>query len=362
MHQAEPAAYSDTLSTMQVQENVPLAPLTTLKVGGPARFFLRAQTAEQVLDAVRWAEQQDLPLFVLGGGSNLLISDSGWPGLVLQIGLIGVSRSSDRDGQVFQVGAGVEWDAFVGQTVELNCGGLECMSGIPGTVGGTPIQNVGAYGQEVSETICSIEALDLRSKQILTLSNPECRFGYRKSIFNSNDSGRHIVLRVTFALKPEARPHIEYADLKKFFAGNASPSLAETREAVRQIRRNKAMLISEGDPDSRSAGSFFKNPMVSEDQVRRIAASPAAKGGAVPRFAGASGQIKIPAAWLVENAGFTRGFARGNVGISSRHALAIVNRGGASAAEIFAFQREIQEQVAQTFGIELTPEPVFVGF
>lgn len=315
-----------------------------------------------MLTAVNWAEERKLPLFVLGGGSNLLISDAGWPGLVLQIAIPGISQSNEAKEEVFQVGAGLEWDAFVARAVTENCGGIECMSGIPGTVGGTPIQNVGAYGQEVSETIREVEALDLHSKRVQTLSNEQCRFNYRSSIFNGSERGRYIVLRVTYALKPSGSPRIEYADLKRFFAAKPAPSLPETREAVRQIRRSKAMLIVEGDPDAQSAGSFFKNPVVSENQLQEVAARPATKGLAVPHFPGPNHRVKISAAWLVEHAGFARGFARGNVGISSKHALAIVNRGGASAAEVIALQQEIRERVAEAFGIELTPEPVFVGF
>jgi UDP-N-acetylmuramate dehydrogenase len=354
--------YSDNLTIMQVEQNVPLAPLTTLKVGGPARFFVRAEKQEQVVEAVAWAETRQLQLFVLGGGSNLVISDAGWSGLVLQIAIGGIGESNHDGKQVFAVGAGVEWDAFVAHAVSVDCGGIECMSGIPGTVGGTPIQNVGAYGQEVSETIRQVEVLDLRSKTIRTLPNEQCGFSYRSSIFNQSERGRYIVLSVSYALDPGAAPHIEYADLKRFFAGKVAPSLAETREAVRQIRRSKAMLIVEGDPDAYSAGSFFKNPMVTKQQLLEISARPAAQGENVPSFPGANGQLKVSAAWLVEHAGFRRGYTRGNVGISSKHALAIVNRGDARAAEVVALQQEIQERVFEAFGVNLVPEPVFVGF
>lgn len=347
---------------MQVRQNVPLAPLTTLKVGGPARFFSRAESTEQAIEAIDWANAQSLPLFVLGGGSNVVIADSGWPGLVLQIAVPGIQQIDHGEKAVFEVGAGVEWDSFVEHAVALNFGGIECMSGIPGTVGGTPIQNVGAYGQDVSQTIRQVEVLDLQSKSVRALTNEACKFSYRSSIFNHAERGAFIVLKVSYTLEPGGPPHIEYADLKKFFQGNAAPSLAQTREAVRQIRRSKAMLIVDGDPDARSVGSFFKNPMVSHQQLQDISANPAAAGAKVPSFAGESGEIKISAAWLVEHAGFQRGYTRGRVGISSKHALAIVNRGGATAAEIFALHREIQERVGEVFGIKLAPEPVFVGF
>lgn len=378
---------------------MPLAPLTTLRVGGAARYFASAANEDQVREAVAWARQRKLPLFILGGGSNLVVADSGFPGLVLQIGLEGITEtaeptvapkecgartqprtavphksrqvqnqqhleSSERRAakRLFQAAAGENWDMFVAKTVAENCGGIECLSGIPGSVGGTPVQNVGAYGQEVAETITRVRVLDLELDEIRELSNAECGFSYRTSIFDSSAAGRYIVLQVEFALTPNARPHLEYADLKKYFAEKSvNPSLAEVREAVRAIRRSKAMLLVEGDPDCQSAGSFFKNPIVTEPQYEAISARPAARGKTVPRFTAANGQLKISAAWLVENAGFTKGLTHGRVGISSKHALAIVNRGGASAAEVVAFKHEIQSRVEDSFGVRLQAEPVFLG-
>ena len=224
------------------------------------------------------------------------------------------------------------------------------------------MQNVGAYGQEVAETITRVHVLDLEGDEIRELSSADCGFAYRTSIFNSSSAGRYIVLAVEFALAPAAAPRVEYADLKKYFAGKGVPGLAEVRDAVREVRRSKAMLLVEGDPDCQSAGSFFKNPIVTEQQYAELSSRPAARGKAVPRFTAANGQLKISAAWLVENAGFAKGFSRGKVGISSRHALAIVNRGGASAAEIVSLKDGIQRRVQDTFGICLQPEPVFIGF
>jgi UDP-N-acetylmuramate dehydrogenase len=251
----------------------------------------------------------------------------------------------------------------VAYAVAQNCGGIECLSGIPGSTGGTPVQNVGAYGQEVAETIARVRVLDLERDQIRELSNADCGFSYRTSIFNSSAAGRYIVLKVAFALTPGAAPRIEYADLKKYFAGKSSaPALAQVRNAVREIRRGKAMLLVEGDPDCQSAGSFFKNPIVSEQDYKAISNRPAARGKTVPRFVAAGGQLKVSAAWLVESSGFHKGFTRGRVGISTKHALAIVNRGSATAAEIVAFKNEIQQRVEEAFGVRLHPEPVFVGF
>jgi UDP-N-acetylmuramate dehydrogenase len=351
---------SDNLACVEIHENVPLAPLTTFRVGGSARYFIAAHSEEQVVEAVHFARDRGLPLFVLGGGSNLVISDAGWDGLVLRVALGGVQQSSQEGKTVFEVGAGEDWDAFVARTVNLNCGGIECLSGIPGTVGGTPVQNVGAYGQEVAETITTIRVFDLEQNQIREIENRDSGFAYRSSIFNSSSRERYIVLRVAYALTPGASPRIEYADLKKFF-GSGSPNLRETREAVRQIRRGKAMLLVEGDPDCRSAGSFFKNPIVTPQQYEEVGRRPGAKAERVPQFPASNGKLKVSAAWLVEHSGFQKGFGRGPVGISSKHALAIINRGGARAADIVALKNEIQQRVEENFGIELHPEPVFVG-
>ena len=348
------------MTSVKIQEHVPLAPLTTFQVGGPARYFIEAQSEEDVSAAVAYARERGLQLFVLGGGSNLVVSDSGWDGVVLKIGLRGITLSSKSGKAIFEAGAGEDWDSFVAHTVNLNCGGIECMSGIPGTVGGTPVQNVGAYGQEAAETITRVRVLDLEQNKICELENRDSGFAYRTSIFNSSARGRYIVLRVSYALTPGAAPHIAYADLETFF-GVKSPTLQETREAVRHIRRTKAMLLVEGDADSRSAGSFFKNPIVTPKQYDEICRQPAAHRERVPQFPAPDGNMKISAAWLVEHAGFSKGLQRGPVGISSKHALAIINRGGARAAEIVALKNEIQQRVQEAFGIELHPEPVFVG-
>ncbi len=345
---------------MQVLEQVPLAPMTTLNVGGPARYFVTATSAAEVQQAVDWANSRRLPLFVLGGGSNLVVADRGFPGLVIKIAIGGVERLSENGKQVFEAGAGVEWDALVAQAVAANCAGLECMSGIPGSVGGTPVQNVGAYGQEVSQTIAEVQVLDLRDGQLRSLCNQACCFEYRGSVFNRSERGRFIILKVSYALEPGGGPTIAYRDLQAHFSGaKHPPGLSDVRQAVRNIRLSKAMLIVEGDEDSRSAGSFFKNPVLSPADYERVADL---AGGTLPSYPAPGEAHKIPAAWLVENAGFHKGYTRGRAGISRKHALAIVNRGGASAAEIVALQDGIRRAVSEKFGIELVPEPVFVGF
>ena len=348
---------------MLVQENVPLARLTTLQVGGSARFFVEAHSVAAVQEAVWLARARNLPLFVLGGGSNLLVSDAGWPGLVLNVAVHGINQRDGADGNtLFEVGAGESWDRFVSHAVREDCAGIECLSGIPGSVGGTPVQNVGAYGQEVSQTIESVQVFDLKDDQVRELCAEACSFSYRSSIFNSTERARFIILRVTYGLTPGGAPALLYADLKRYFEGKKPPTLAQVRDAVREIRARKGMLIVEGDPDSRSAGSFFKNPVLSQQQHDNLKRRAAEKGLAVPSYPALEKNRKVSAAWLVEHAGFARGYNLGRAGISSKHALAIVNRGGATAAEILALRDEIQNRVEEIWGVRLEQESVLVGF
>jgi UDP-N-acetylmuramate dehydrogenase len=348
---------------MVITENVPLAPLTTLKVGGPARYFIEAMSTAEVSEAVEFSRSRNLPLFVLGGGSNLVISDAGWPGLVLKIGITGINHRHGHDEVIFEVGAGEDWDKFVGMVVAHNIAGLECLSGIPGSVGATPVQNVGAYGEEVANAIESVVVLDLKDGQQRELAKEECAFSYRTSIFNTSERGRYIILQVNYSLKHGGEAYIAYADLKKYFAGwNKKPTLANTRDAVKKIRAGKGMLIVPGDEDCRSAGSFFKNPILSADEYERLTTRAAAKNLLVPSYPALATQKKISAAWLVEHSGFSKGYGNGSVGISRKHALAIVNRGNATAADIVAFKEDIQQRVEEIWGVMLEPEPVFVGF
>jgi UDP-N-acetylmuramate dehydrogenase len=344
---------------MTVQENIPLAPLTTMKVGGSARYFVEATTENQVAEGTVLAKSNQWPLFVLGGGSNLVVADSGWPGLVLKIGICGI----ENDGALFEAGAGVDWDRFVAQTVERDFAGIECLSGIPGSVGATPVQNVGAYGQEVSNITESVRALDLTAGRIVSLSNQNCGFAYRTSIFNTIERGRYIILRVRFRLQAGGAPNLKYADLHKCFSTRSTrPSLAEVREAVREIRRSKGMLIVPGDNDSLSAGSFFKNPVLSEAQYKDLVQRARSRQLEVPSYPALAAQHKVSAAWLVEHSGFSKGYALGPARISSKHALALVNSGHASAADIVRLKEQIQTRVDECWGIALDPEPVFVGF
>jgi UDP-N-acetylmuramate dehydrogenase len=346
---------------MLIQENVPLAPLTTLKVGGPARYFIEAKTIADAQEAIEFAGSRSLPMFVLGGGSNLVVSDAGWSGVVLKIAIAGIEERA-QDG-IFAVGAGEEWDKFVATAVSRNCSGVECLSGIPGSVGGTPVQNVGAYGQEVAETIRSVTVLEIQTREVCELNNKDCGFHYRTSIFNTSHRGQYIILKVVYELVAAGKPHLQYADLKNHFAGwNEVPTLADVREAVRKIRASKGMLITAGDPDCRSAGSFFKNPVLSAESFDQLTKHAAEKNLQIPSYPALESQRKVSAAWLVEHSGFSKGFTSGNVGISRKHALAIVNRGEATAANVVTLKNHIQDRVEDIWGIRLEPEPVLVGF
>lgn len=350
---------------MTVLENIPLAPLTTMKIGGMARYFVEAKEAGEVQEAVAFAGSRGLPLFVLGGGSNLLVADTGWPGLTLKIAIPGIQQQPGHDSShiMFDVGAGESWDRFVSHSVRAGCAGVECLSGIPGSVGGTPVQNVGAYGQEVANTICSVQVFDLKTGQVRELGSEDCGFAYRSSIFNTTERGRFIVLRVRYSLEAGGKPNLEYADLKRHFAGReTAPNLAETREAVRHIRALKGMLIVPGDPDCLSAGSFFKNPILTPEQHEDLERRAAARGLTVPTYPALETSKKISAAWLVEHSGFCKGHGFGRVGISSKHALALINRGDAMASDVLALKDQIQHRVEEIWGVRLEMEPVLVGF
>jgi UDP-N-acetylmuramate dehydrogenase len=354
-------ALADTLDWMKFLENVPLAPYTTFKIGGPARWFAEAASEADILGGVAFARDHGLSLFALGGGSNLLVADAGYDGLVLRVALRGTTEFFESDKVVFRVAAGEDWDQFVTKAVTQDCAGVECLAGIPGTVGGTPVQNVGAYGQEVSETVCRVRLFDLLAGEFVEKNVDDCGFAYRQSLFNTTARGRFLVTRVDYALTPGGEPTLHYADLKRYFEGrNATPSVAEVAVAVRKIRRQKGMFLVEGDPDCASAGSFFKNPVVDETALARIATA-VPPGTPIPKYPAPEGKVKLAAAWLLEQAGFTKGFGNGRAGISSRHTLALVNRGGAKAADILELSSRIVAAVEEKFGVRLEREPVFLG-
>jgi UDP-N-acetylmuramate dehydrogenase len=349
---------------MLLEENRPLAPLTTLGSGGPARWYAQARIEDDVAEAASWARQRGVPLFVLGGGSNVVVADEGFDGLVLHIGVRGVQTFYEGKAKIFRVAAGEIWDQFVRQSVEEDCAGIECLAGIPGTVGGTPVQNVGAYGQEVAGSIERVGVFDRLVHAFTELSAAECGFGYRRSRFNSGDRGRFVVTRVDYRLWPEGAPTLVYPELERAFPDGSRPSVKEVASAVLRIRHSKGMLLVDGDPDCRSAGSFFKNPVVPCERIDQIATAigqppPYYPAGTGPESAG---KAKLSAAWLIEHAGFSKGFARGAAGISARHSLALVNRGGARSAEILALADEIVSAVEARFRIRLELEPERLGF
>lgn len=342
------------MSQINIEENVELAPFTTLGVGGPAKYFASPANEDELIGALAIAEGSQLETFILGGGSNIVVSDAGFDGLVIYLGnLKGIEFTADGNVRAM---SGEDWDSFVNLTVMVGLAGLECLSGIPGFVGGTPVQNVGAYGQDVSETIVSVRCYDREAKRIVELSNSECEFSYRKSIFNSTRRGRYIVISVSFKLTQGGDAKIAYKDLQNHF-GDKLPTLLETREAVLSIRRSKSMVIDPEDVNSRSAGSFFKNPLVAEEKFLSLKD----EFLQIPSFPAADGLVKIPAAWLIEQAGIGKGYVLGNAGTSANHSLAIINRGGATAADITELKNLIQTKVSDQFGIHLEPEPIFVG-
>lgn len=363
---SEPMLYSQAVP-FQLQEFILLAPYTTLGVGGPARFFCEARSEAEVEQAAEFARQRNLPLFVLGGGSNLLVSDMGFDGVVMRIGATD-SKLECREGDsvLLEVGAGENWDDVVLYTVDRGYAGIECLAGIPGDVGGTPVQNVGAYGQEVAETILQVRAYDLETGTFVDLDHEACRFGYRRSLFNTDARGRYIVIAVTYKLRVGDPPALRYADVKRHFAApmerGEKPTLRQVYDAVRAIREQKGMLVGQGGADGRSAGSFFKNPVIESATLPQIALRANCRLEEVPQYPAGDGRVKLAAAWLIEQSGFHKGFAMGRAAISSRHTLALVNLGGATAAELIALRDAVRSAVETRFGLQLEQEPVMLGF
>jgi UDP-N-acetylmuramate dehydrogenase len=352
---------------LSVEEHVPLAPFSTLGVGGPARYYVRAEDPETVEAAVSWAAVRRVPLFVLGGGSNIVMSDEGFAGLVVHVAIHGVVFRSAEDGARIHAAAGEPWDEIVAGAVERGWAGVECLSGIPGYVGATPIQNVGAYGQDVSETIASVSALDTRTGETVSFTNEDCRFGYRDSRFKGEDRGRYIILGVTYQLRPGGEAAVRYPELERQLESlGHTPTLAHVREVVLALRRGKSMVIDPDDPNRRSVGSFFMNPMVAPATAEGVRESLRRQGrieeaGRMPAYPCDDGRVKLSAAWLIERAGLRRGYGDGLAGISTNHTLALVNRGEATAADVVALAREVRERVRDAFGVTLVPEPVLVN-
>ncbi|MBV9095709.1 MAG: UDP-N-acetylmuramate dehydrogenase [Streptosporangiaceae bacterium] len=342
-----------------------LADYTTLRLGGPARSFVQAGTEEDLVAAVRAADGSGEPVLILGGGSNLVVADEGFDGTVIQAATRGLRR--DGGPGTMTAAAGEDWDSVVARTVAGGLAGLECLSGIPGLAGATPIQNVGAYGQEVSQVITNVRAYDRTARKIVDIPNEQCGFGYRTSIFRK-DPGRFVVLAVMFRLAVQRlSAPVRYAELAAALgvgAGERVPS-AEARSAVIELRQRKGMVIDAADPDTRSVGSFFVNPVLDGAALAAVEAAARARcgdGARVPRFDASDGRVKVPAAWLIERAGFGKGYGRGTgARISTKHTLALVSSGSARTADLIALAREIRDGVREAFGVTLAPEPVLVG-
>jgi UDP-N-acetylmuramate dehydrogenase len=358
--------------SLLVRDDVSLAPLTTLELGGRARHLTEAADDAAVLEALRWAAARALPALVLGGGSNVVVADRGYDGLVIRMTSRGrafssfpsVADSSSADEVRVTVAAGEPWDDLVADTVARGLAGLECLSGIPGLAGATPIQNVGAYGQEVAETIRAVRVVDRLHGTIVELAPEACAFGYRDSAFRRAPE-RHVVLGVIFGLRPGGAPTLRYRELALALAGQA-PTLAATRATVLELRRRKSMVIDAADPNRRSVGSFFTNPIVDAEVAERVAARAVADGvvaspADVPRWPAGPGRVKLSAAWLIEHAGIAKGHRAGAVGVSTRHALALVHHGGGTTDALVALARQVRDAVDARFGVRLAPEPIFVG-
>jgi UDP-N-acetylmuramate dehydrogenase len=362
--------------TLAIRDDVPLAPLTTLELGGRAQHLTEVHDEAEALAALAWAAARGLPVLALGGGSNVVVSDRGFDGLVVRMALRGLSFANDpSSGEVRVIArAGEPWDALVAETVARDLAGLECLSGIPGLAGATPIQNVGAYGQEVADTIRGVRVVERRGGAIRELGPEACGFGYRDSVLR-REPDRYLVLAVTFGRRPGGAPTLRYSELADALAArpaatsaavSVAPTLAATRAAVLALRRAKSMVIDPADPNRRSVGSFFTNPIVPEAVAARVVALAVADGSAanadaVPRWPAGAGRVKLSAGWLIERAGIAKGFRRGPVGVSTRHALALVHHGGGTSAALLALAADIRAAVRARFGVTLSLEPVLVG-
>lgn len=348
-----------------VKNQIALAPFTTMGLGGPAQYLIECFDEEMVKESLLWAQERNLPVLILGGGSNTVISDQGVLGLILVMKQRGISIETKNGELCLTACAGEPWDKFVALCVSLRLAGVECLSGIPGLVGSTPVQNVGAYGQEVADVISKVKVLDRKNLQVQILTKDECEFGYRTSLFKKHPS-RFVVLSVTFALQYDGAPTIHYAELQRALS-SPHPSLTHTREVVLMLRRKKSMVIEASDENQRSVGSFFLNPIVSMEQSRQILtqvlqAQWIQEEKEFPRYSVSQNRIKLSAAWLIERAGIPKGFCMGQFGVSTRHTLCLVHYGHGQTQGLIELAKYVQQRVYATFGVWLCPEPVFWGF
>lgn len=351
--------------SLPVKSDVSLAAHTTLAVGGLARHWLDAHDEAQVALGLEWANARGLRVEVLGGGSNALVADRGLDALVLRVRAADLRVERAGNDWLVEVGAGYVWDELVAWSVERDLAGLECLSGIPGDVGAAPMQNVGAYGQEVSQSVDAVVVVERSSGRRVELDKGACHFGYRDSVFKRQADGAYVVLAVRFRLAEGGAPTVAYAELEQALVAAGRPvTLTEVRGTVIRLRRAKSMVIEPNDENRRSAGSFFVNPTLGEEHAARVEALAAdiAPAERMPRWQVVGGRIKLSAAWLIERAGFPKGNSDGPVGISTRHSLAIVNKGGATAAQIVAYAARVRARVRERFDVALTPEPRLLGF
>jgi UDP-N-acetylmuramate dehydrogenase len=350
---------------LDIRQSVPLAPRTTFELGGAARFFAEITESSDVATAMRWAGERQLPIFILGGGSNLVVADQGFPGLVLHMRTRGMVWTEDNGEVRVEVQAGETWDDVVAAAVENDAAGIECLSGIPGTAGAAPVQNIGAYGQEVAESLRRIRVLDRGTLMTRELDRDECSFGYRHSLFR-REPDRFVILSITIGLAKDGPAAIRYAELAAALANVPHPSLVQVRNTVLALRRKKSMVYDQADPNHRSAGSFFTNPVVAATVAEAIARRAVAAGiiktpEQLPCHPLPNGQVKLPAGWLIERSGLSKGLRMGSVGISSQHALALVHHGNGTTADLLRLADHVRVTVQHCFAISLTPEPVFLG-
>ncbi|HUI29820.1 MAG TPA: UDP-N-acetylmuramate dehydrogenase [Candidatus Acidoferrales bacterium] len=353
-----------------IRSNVSLAPYTTIGLGGSAKYFISCPTVDEICSAIEFGRSENLPIVVLGGGSNIIFPDEGFEGLVIKIDYKGIHFEDDGSRTVARVNAGEGWDDFVKLCVEKDLAGVECLSGIPGSVGATPIQNVGAYGQEVRDTIVSVKAINIESLKVVELNSGRCEFGYRNSRFKTRDKNKFVIVEAGYKLMNAGGPTVKYDELREYIelrrkrTGNGKQeteelSLNTVREAVLALRKKKSMIIDRDDPNSKSVGSFFVNPILSEVEYKNFKERLVSAGiKRAPSYRDTNG-IKISAAWLVENSGFQKGYKRNGVGISSNHSLALVNYSG-TAREILSLASDIENAVFEKFGVKLQKEAVIV--
>ncbi|HEU5114474.1 MAG TPA: UDP-N-acetylmuramate dehydrogenase [Candidatus Paceibacterota bacterium] len=348
---------------MIIKENVPLKGHTTFKIGGPARYFVALKNETELSEALGFAREKSLPVFILGGGSNLVVSDAGFAGLVIKMEMAGASCEKQGDDFIVTAWAGENWDVLVGKTVEWGAWGLENLSAIPGTVGAAPVQNIGAYGTEVKNTVESVRAVDRETGAARSFSNAECRFAYRDSCFKSPEGKKWIIVSVTFRLSAIPKPNLSYRDLKEYFAGKSDPTQSEIRDAVAKIRASKFPDLAEFG----TAGSFWKNPIISRDAFEALRARypdipsfPAQAPAGSREVAAHEAEVKIPLAWILDKICGLNGYRSGHVGLFKKQPLVVVAEEGATAEELARFETDIRSKVETATGIKIEPEAVFV--